>query len=159
MLQINETHPIRRYNVIFSPFDWFEGGFRYISIQNRYYSNDYEFSGTQSYKDKNFEFKARLLKETNYLPQIAIGFRDFAGTGLFSSEYLTSSKRFGNLDFTLGIGFGALSSADDNISNPLSFLSTEFNDRPTVNTLWEVILTIKHGCVVKVHFWWSKLFI
>ena len=98
LLQINETHPIRRYNVIFSPFDWFEGGFRYVSIQNRYYSNDPEFSGTQSYKDKNFEFKARLLKETNYLPQLAIGFRDFAGTGLFSSEYLTSSKRFGNLD-------------------------------------------------------------
>ena len=72
-------------------------------------------------------FKGRCKdQETNYLPQLAIGFRDFAGTGLFSSEYLTSSKRFGNLDFTLGIGFGALSSADDNISNPLSFLSTKF---------------------------------
>ena len=61
-----------RYNVIFSPFDWFEGGFRYVSIQNRYYSNDPEFSGTQSYKDKNFEFKVRLLEETNYLPQLAL---------------------------------------------------------------------------------------
>ena len=135
LLQINETHPIRRYNVIFSPFDWFEGGFRYVSIQNRYYSNDPEFSGTQSYKDKNFEFKVRLLEETNYLPQLALGFRDFAGTGLFSSEYLTSSKRLGNIDFTLGLGFGALSSMDDNIRNPLSFLSTEFKHRPIVDTI------------------------
>ena len=135
LLQINETHPIRRYNVIFSPFDWFEGGFRYVSIQNRYYSNDPEFSGTQSYKDKNFEFKLRLLEETNYLPQLALGFRDFAGTGLFSSEYLTSSKRLGNIDFTIGLGFGSLSSVDDNIRNPLSFLSTEFKHRPIVDTI------------------------
>ena len=63
LLQINETHPIRRYNVNFSPFDWFEGGFRYVSIQNRYYSEDIEFSGTQSYKDKNFEFKLGYLKK------------------------------------------------------------------------------------------------
>ena len=134
LLQINETHPIRKYNVIFSPYDWFEGGFRYISIQNRYYSNDPEFSGTQSYKDKNFELKVRLLKETNYLPQLALGLRDFAGTGLFSSEYLTSSKRFGNLDFTLGVGFGSLSSVDENIDNPFSFLKSEYEERPGVNT-------------------------
>ena len=135
LLQINETHPIRRYNFIFSPFDWFEGGFRYVSIQNRYYSEDIAFSGTQSYKDKNFEFKLRLFKETNYLPQFAIGLRDFAGTGLFSSEYLTSSKRLGNFDFTLGSGFGYLSSADHNFDNPLSFLKSEFKKRPGVDSV------------------------
>ena len=60
LLQINETHPIGDIT-LFSPFDWFEGGFRYVSIQNRYYSEDIVFSGTQSYKDKNFEFKLRLI--------------------------------------------------------------------------------------------------
>ena len=131
-MQINEI--IQSEDItIFSPFDWFEGGFRYVSIQNRYYSEDIAFSGTQSYKDKNFEFKLRLLKETNYLPQFAIGLRDFAGTGLFSSEYLTSSKRLGNFDFTLGSGFGYLSSADDNFDNPFSFLKSDFKNRPGVD--------------------------
>lgn len=134
LLQINETHPIRRYNVIFSPFDWFEGGFRYISIQNRYYSDDQSFSGTQSYKDKNFEFKIKLLDESNFMPQLALGLRDFAGTGIFSSEYITSSKRLGDFDFTLGMGFGALSSTG-NIQNPLYIFNSDFKKRPGISSI------------------------
>ena len=32
-----------------------------------------------------------------------------AGTGMFSAEYIVGSKRLGNLDFTMGLGWGAIS--------------------------------------------------
>ena len=54
--------------------------------------------------------------------------RDIAGTGLFSSEYLVSSKKFKNLDLTIGIGWGILGS-DSNISNPLESLDKTFKSR------------------------------
>ena len=40
------------------------------------------------------------------MPQIAVGLSDFAGTGLFSGEYLVASKRYGSFDFSLGMGWG-----------------------------------------------------
>ena len=55
----------------------------YTSIQNKPYPG-YEY---QSYKDKGFNFKVRLKKE-GVLPALAVGFNDFAGTGLYSSEYI-----------------------------------------------------------------------
>ncbi len=56
------------------------------------------------YKDKAFDAKLILLKETSYLPNVAIGKQDFLGTELFSAEYLAISKRFSNIDLTLGYG-------------------------------------------------------
>ena len=116
--------------------------------------------GHRVIKIKISNLKLRLLKETNYLPQLAIGLRDFAGTGLFSSEYLTSSKRLGNFDFTLGIGFGYLSSADDNIDNPLSFLKSEFKERPGVDSVLGGDFNNKTWFRGRrFFFWWSELFI
>ncbi|WP_416354387.1 YjbH domain-containing protein [Prodigiosinella confusarubida] len=42
--------------------------------------------------------------QTALITQASIGFRDIAGSGLFDSEYVVSSKRFGAFDFTMGIG-------------------------------------------------------
>ena len=42
--------------------------------------------------------KLRLLKETAHVPELALGFRDLGGTGLFSSEYLVASKRWYDVD-------------------------------------------------------------
>ena len=44
-----------------------------------------------------------------YFPQIAVGIRDVAGTGVFGSEYIVGSKKFGPFDITLGIGWGTSS--------------------------------------------------
>ena len=46
----------------------------------------YAVSLGQSYKDKGFNTKIRLSKETKVMPQIAVGLSDFAGTGLFSEN-------------------------------------------------------------------------
>ena len=64
---------------MFQPFDWMEGGFRYSSISNRIYG----ITDQQSYKDKSIDLKLRLLKESAYVPQLALGFRDFGGTGWY----------------------------------------------------------------------------
>ena len=82
------------------------------------------FSGSQSYKDKSFDAKFLIHKETPLLPAVAIGFRDLAGTGVFSSEYVVASKRMSNIDFTVGLGWGAYS--DHGFRNPLIDLKDDF---------------------------------
>ena len=103
----SRTEPYSHGNIFAQPFDWLEAGFRYSAISNRPYGPA-NVAGDQSYKDKGFDFKLRLWPESAYVPQIAVGFRDIAGTGLFSAEYLVASKRTGDLDWSLGVGWGYL---------------------------------------------------
>ncbi len=121
----NRMQPYFRGSIIAYPFSWFEASYQYVDINNELYSDIFEFSGNQSLKDKSFDGKFRLLKETNILPALALGFRDAAGTGLFSSEYLVGSKQFNNFDITLGIGWGMLS--NNSIRNPLGYINDSFD--------------------------------
>ena len=66
----------------------------------------------QGYKDKGFNVKIKL-KDQGVLPALAVGLNDFAGTSLYSSEYLVSSYGINNLDMHLGVGWGRLSNKDD----------------------------------------------
>ncbi|WP_239496234.1 YjbH domain-containing protein [Salinicola peritrichatus] len=131
-ISLNYSHvsPYSRYNVSVQAMDWLEAGFRYTSVLNR----DYGASGDddRSYLDKGVDFKFRLLEESRHLPTVALGFRDFGGTGLFGSEYLVASKRWYDFDFTLGLGWGYLA-AGSNIGNPLSAISDRFDKRSTEN--------------------------
>lgn len=124
----SRTDPYSRYSLSLQPFDWLEGSFRYTAITNRAYGPE-SLSGDQSFKDKAIDAKARLLKETHWLPEIALGFRDIGGTGLFSSEYFVANKRAGDLDFSLGIAWGYIGNRGD-FTNPLSVFGDKFNDRP-----------------------------
>jgi hypothetical protein len=124
----SRTDPYSRYSLSLQPFDWLEGSFRYTAITNRLYGPE-SLSGNQSFKDKAIDAKARLLKETHWLPEVALGFRDIGGTGLFSSEYFVANKRAGNLDFSLGIAWGYIGNRGD-FTNPLSVFGDKFNDRP-----------------------------
>ena len=123
------THadPYLRGSIMGHPFDWFEASYQYTDVNNFLYSNSPEFSGKQSYKDKSFDAKFRLIKERAFIPQIAVGFRDFGGSALFAAEYIVASKLIGNIDFTLGLGFGTISNG--NISNPLARLDSRFESR------------------------------
>lgn len=87
-------------------FPWFETTVRYTQVQDLLYSNDPNFSGDTKYTDKGIDFKIRLLKESNWLPETSFGVRDFGGTGLFDGEFIAATKRVGPVDFTLGIGWG-----------------------------------------------------
>jgi hypothetical protein len=64
--------------------------------------------GYGDHKDRSAGLRLVLLEEDDWLPQIAGGFFDATGTGLFASRYLVASKMFGNLDVTFGLGQGNL---------------------------------------------------
>ncbi len=110
-----------------SPFSWLEATYRYAEIKNERYG-PVTYSGNQSLKDKGFDVKALIIRESYILPAVSLGLRDIAGTGLFSSEYIVSTKKFGHLDLTLGFGWGVLG-ADDNMSNPFQSFSDSFKFR------------------------------
>lgn len=126
------TRPHAWLNVMLQPFEWLEGGFRYVSVSNRRYGPA-DFSGDQSYKDKSFEVKVRLAKESPWMPELAVGIRDLGGTGLFGGEYLVASKRWGRLDASLGLGWGYLGSKAT-LANPLGVVDGAFNNRVKSNS-------------------------
>ena len=126
-LGFSASYPNEYTTMVAAPFNWLEATYRYTEIKTVKYGQ-FWFSGNQTNKDKGFDIKVRIRKESTYLPSLAVGIRDLGGTGLFSSEYLVASKSFGNLDTTLGIGWGVLG-LDANIGNPLASLHDSFDIR------------------------------
>lgn len=116
---LTRTYPYTHGNIFVQPLDWLEAGFRYTAISNRFYDGTGDYND-QSYKDKSIDVKFRLWSESAYVPQIAAGLRDIAGTGFFSGEYLVASKRTGDFDWSLGMGWGYLG-ARGNLRNPFGF--------------------------------------
>lgn len=127
-LNYRDNDQYRRYSLSLQLFDWLETTLRYTDIRTRLYSNNESFSGSQTYKDKGFDVKARLWQEDSWMPEVSLGLRDIAGTGLFDSEYFVASKRWGPLDFTLGIGWGNMAESG-NIKNPACSLKASFCQR------------------------------
>ena len=107
-----------------------EVSLRYADINTVKYSPFKSFSGDQTYKDKSFNIKLKLIEETDRFPELSLGLRDFIGTGVFSSEYLVSTKKIGDFDFTVGLGWGSLSD-DEGIKNPFIEIDSSYSNRPT----------------------------
>ncbi len=111
----------QHYNLGFQILPWLEGSFRYSGLQNFY-------PGYPVYYDRAFGFKARLWDETTLMPAVAVGIEDIVGTGVYTGEYLVASKRFGDVDTSLGIGWGRR--AETNLfKNPLSVVFPSFANR------------------------------
>ena len=127
----SDMDPYLRGSIVANPFDWLEAAYQYTDINNAFYSTNPAFSGSQSYKDKGFDVKIRIYKETDYFPQIAVGARDIAGSGKFAAEYIVASKLIAlnnfYVDASLGLGWGGLSYG--NFSNPLTKVSDRFKKR------------------------------
>lgn len=124
----SKVEPYGRLAMTLQPFDWLEAVYRYTSVSTKeygVYAND-----SQSYKDKSFDLKVRLTQETRRLPEISVGFRDIGGTGLFSGEYIVANKRWNDLDFSLGLGWGYMGKRGD-IENPLGWIYSGFRNRPS----------------------------
>ncbi|MEG0007274.1 MAG: YjbH domain-containing protein [Aeromonas sp.] len=123
-----DNEEYRRWSMSVQPLEWFEATLRYTDVRSRLYSNDPNFSGDQSYKDKGLDMKFRLWKESTWVPIVSLGVRDLMGTGLFDSEYVVASKRVGPFDFTLGMGWGNMAESG-NVQNPFCTLSDAWCSR------------------------------
>ncbi|RUS59045.1 YjbH domain-containing protein [Pseudorhodobacter sp. E13] len=79
-----------------------------------------------TYYDRSFDLRFKVLNESRYLPAITIGLQDFAGTGLQAGEYIAATKNIApNLKITAGLGWGRLGSYGD--------IGAPFGKRPKVN--------------------------
>jgi hypothetical protein len=111
----------QHYNFGFQILPWLEGSFRYSGLQH--FQPDYPV-----YYDRAFGMKARLWNEGDILPAVALGIDDIVGTGVYSGEYLVASKRFGDIDTSLGMGWGRR--AETNLfRNPLALIFPSFDHR------------------------------
>ena len=111
----------QRYNLGFQVLPWLQTHFQYSGLSH--FNPDYPV-----YWDRSFGFKARLWNESDALPSVAIGIDDLIGTGIFSGEYLVASKQFGDVDTSLGMGWGTYGSTNL-FRNPLTYLFSSFNNR------------------------------
>ena len=110
-----------------TPFSWLETSYKYTELKNVKYGPS-TYSDNQSLKDKGFDLKIRLLNESYFIPEVAIGWNDLAGTGKFSGEYISATKKIQNVDLTIGYGWGALGQ-NQNVRNPFLSVNEEFRYR------------------------------
>lgn len=123
-LGFSRAEPYTRMFLTSQFLPWLQATFRYTDIGYAPYLG----FDTQSYKDKSVDVKIQLLEESEFFPEVSLGFRDIGGTGLFSSEYIAASRRYYDWDFTLGVAWGNMGSRG-HLPNPLGFLSEGFKQR------------------------------
>lgn len=119
--------PYSRYFITVQGLPWMEATLRYTSVANRFYGPQ-DFSGDQSYKDRGIDVKVRLVKGDADWPNLSVGLRDIAGTGLFGSEYVVADQSFGDFDLSLGMGWGNMGT-QGTLRNPFSLISSRFDTR------------------------------
>ena len=92
-----------RVNLSFQILENLTGAFRYARIPSA--TGDHR----GYYWDRSFDLHYLLNKEKKIFPSIAIGVRDIIGTGIYSGEYVVSTKTFGSkLRISGGLGWGRL---------------------------------------------------
>ncbi|MEM1150585.1 MAG: YjbH domain-containing protein, partial [Pseudomonadota bacterium] len=117
---------LTRFTLSFQIAPRITGAFRY----NRF--DDLNIGGFVDYYDRAFDVHYLVFEETDRLPAIAVGLRDFAGTGIEAAEYVVASKTYdlpsslngGRLTVSGGLGWGRLGSFNS-LGSPFS------DDRPS----------------------------
>jgi hypothetical protein len=88
-----------------------QASFRYSGIK------DANFSAFDTYRDRSFDVRFLLNRESRYLPALTLGLQDFAGTGIYAGEFIAATKAFSNaripgtVTTTVGLGWGRLGSS------------------------------------------------
>lgn len=88
-----------------------QASFRYTGIK------DATFSTFDTYRDRSFDVRFLLNRESAYLPAVTVGLQDFAGTGIYAGEFVAATKNFsggripGAIKATVGLGWGRLGSS------------------------------------------------
>ncbi|WP_157802079.1 YjbH domain-containing protein [Brevirhabdus pacifica] len=104
------------------------GSFRYSYIDNYVLG-----TGGETY-DRSFDVQYRFADEGRFMPAMAIGLRDFIGTGVYSGEYVVATKTLTpRLRVTGGLGWGRLGT-QGGFTNPLGALDARFETRSNAGT-------------------------
>lgn len=127
--------PDDRIAATFQIFPWAEATFRY-SIN---YAAKAPNNPQRALYDRSFDLKIRLSHEDEYFPEVAVGFQDVIGTGVYAGEYIVASKRFGPIDASIGLGWGRLAScprtgggpceSSIGFDNPFGWIADRFKSR------------------------------
>jgi membrane-associated phospholipid phosphatase len=92
-------------------FPFLQATARYVSVNGIPGFVDASGAELQSYgryKDKVVDAKLRLLQESTWLPEVAVGATDLFGTELFKGHYIVATKTFGTAkNFEASIGYGS----------------------------------------------------
>ena len=109
-----------------SPFDWLEASYFYYRPRDlRWLDGD----GKEGHDlDKGFNVKVSYKPNWDFIPRLALGIDDLAGTGYFAREYFVSTFDFNHLKFSIGAGWGKYDKGNG-ISNPLGIFSDHFESR------------------------------
>lgn len=113
------------YNITFQALPRLQATFRYTIF------NPDEIPGSRDgLRDRSYELKSQLWQESQWVPAVSLGIRDILGTGVWEGEYVVASKAWGELDLTLGMGWGRLGSRSG-FDNPFRLFSDRFEERPS----------------------------
>ena len=116
-----------RRNFTFQVLPRVSGTLRYSTIEDWGRPDD----PTYDLYDRSLDVTFQLMFEDRdgWRPSMALGFRDFLGTGVYSSEFLVASKTIAE-DFTVtaGIGWGRLA-GDGMAKNPFCEISATMCER------------------------------
>nr|WP_255635534.1 YjbH domain-containing protein [Azospirillum sp. 412522] len=111
----------RHFTISAQPLPWLEA-----TARNSAYPGYYGLS------EPGLDLKLRLRREDDRGPALVVGGRDVTGSGLdlpgkgrFAGEYIALSRRWWDMDLTLGMGWGTLGEAG-HLRNPLRFLGGRF---------------------------------
>lgn len=100
-----------RTTLTFQATSRIQASFRYAGIK------DANFGGYSTYRDRSFDVRFLLNRESRYLPALTVGLQDFAGTGIYAGEFVAATKNFsgdripGIVKATVGLGWGRLGSS------------------------------------------------
>ncbi len=83
--------------------------------------------------DRSLDVKIRLWREGNYRPQLAVGVQDALGSGRYGAEYIVASKRYYDVDFTMGFAWGYLGSRGG-LGNMFRLFGDNFDQRSTTTS-------------------------
>ncbi|MEL6667177.1 MAG: YjbH domain-containing protein, partial [Pseudomonadota bacterium] len=119
-----------RNAVTFQIFPRVTGAFRYTILrdfQPRDNPLDSLFKGQVF--DRSFDVQFALADQQRVGADVALGLRDFLGTGIFSAEYLVATRSIDDtVALSFGIGWGRLAGRNS-FDNPLGLLSDSLETR------------------------------
>ena len=127
-----------------APYDWLEASYFYYRPSDLKWNDGDGKAGHDL--DKGFNIKASYQPSNYFLPRLAIGLDDLAGTGYFSREYIVSTYDFNHLKLSIGAGWGKYD-IGHGLSNPFGIFSDHFKNRNSASS--------KYGGTLSIDEWFS----